>query len=100
MAADKDGTVLMMQHGLRRIVRLDDKLAMTPFLTAYEGKQFNSPNDLVFSPDARCISPIRRTGLFSPATPNADLDRIRVAQSPSTACIATRTANDCRHHGS
>ena len=51
MVTDRDGTVLMMQHGVRRIVRLDAKLGMTPFLTGYEGKQFNSPNDLVFSPD-------------------------------------------------
>src|SRR5262245_60806233 len=38
MVTDKDGSVLMMQHSARRIVRLDDKLALTPFLTAYEGK--------------------------------------------------------------
>jgi gluconolactonase len=75
MAADKDGTVLMMQHGVRRIVRLDDKLAMTPFLTAYEGKQFNSPNDLVFSPDGALYFTDPPYGLFNPATPNADLDK-------------------------
>jgi gluconolactonase len=51
MVTDEDGSVLMCQHGLRRIVRLDKNLHMTPFLDKFEGKKFNSPNDLVFSPD-------------------------------------------------
>lgn len=75
MVADKDGTVLMMQHSARRIVRLDDQLAMTPFLTGYENKQFNSPNDLVFSPDGALYFTDPPYGLFNPASPNADLDK-------------------------
>jgi gluconolactonase len=51
MVTDKDGSVLMLQHGMRRIVRLDNHLAMRPFLERFEGKRFNSPNDLVFGPD-------------------------------------------------
>jgi gluconolactonase len=75
MVTDRDGTVLMMQHGVRRIVRLDAKLAMTPFLTGHDGKQFNSPNDLVFSPDGALYFTDPPYGLFNPATPNADLDK-------------------------
>ncbi|MEO8679127.1 MAG: SMP-30/gluconolactonase/LRE family protein [Vicinamibacterales bacterium] len=75
MVADKDGTVLMMQHSARRIVRLDDKLALTPFLTAYEGKRFNSPNDLVFAPDGALYFTDPPYGMFNPASPNADLDK-------------------------
>jgi len=51
MATDKDGSVLMIQQGGRRIVRLDSKFNMTTFLDKFEGKKFNSPNDLVFAPD-------------------------------------------------
>jgi gluconolactonase len=51
MVTDKDGTVLMCQHGLRRIARLDDKLHQTVFLDKWQGKKLNSPNDLVFAPD-------------------------------------------------
>ncbi|MDB5450411.1 MAG: gluconolactonase [Phenylobacterium sp.] len=51
MVTDKNGTVLMNQHGARRIVRLDNKLHITPFLERYNGKRLNSPNDLVFAPD-------------------------------------------------
>ena len=51
MVTDKDGSVLMCQHSLRRIARVDDKLKVTNFLDKWEGKRFNSPNDLVFAPD-------------------------------------------------
>jgi gluconolactonase len=51
MVLDKDGSVLMCQHGLRRIVRLDNGLHQKMFLDRWQGKRLNSPNDLVFSPD-------------------------------------------------
>jgi gluconolactonase len=51
MATDQGGSVLMLQHGLRRIVRLDSQLKMHPYLERFEGKRFNSPNDLVFDRD-------------------------------------------------
>jgi gluconolactonase len=51
MATDKDGSVLMCQHSMRRIARVDDKLHVTNFLDKWNGKRFNSPNDLVFAPD-------------------------------------------------
>jgi gluconolactonase len=75
MVTDRDGTVLMMQHSARRIARVDGQLGVTPFLTAYDGKQFNSPNDLVFSPDGALYFTDPPFGLFNPATPNADLDK-------------------------
>jgi len=55
MATDKDGSVLMEQHGVRRIARLQGdspgQIKMTTVLDKFEGKRFNSPNDLVFAPD-------------------------------------------------
>jgi gluconolactonase len=51
MVTDKDGSVLMTQHGLRGIARLDKQLKPTTFLDNFEGKRFNSPNDLVYAPD-------------------------------------------------
>jgi gluconolactonase len=50
MAEDVDGTVLMAQHTNRRIVRVSPDLHMTVVVDRYEGKRFNSPNDLVFGP--------------------------------------------------
>ncbi len=51
MIADKDGFVLLCQHGARRIVRVAKDLTITPYLEKYEGKRFNSPNDLVYKSD-------------------------------------------------
>src|ERR1035438_5503148 len=49
MVADKDGFVLLCQHPNQRIVRVAKDLTMTPFLEKYQGKRFNSPNDLVYT---------------------------------------------------
>jgi gluconolactonase len=51
MAQDKNGAVLMCQHGLRRIVRLDSKMKPTVVVDKFHGKKLNSPNDLVFGCD-------------------------------------------------
>lgn len=49
--ADKDGYVLLCQHTNRQIVRVGKDLRITPYLQKYEGKRFNSPNDLVYRSD-------------------------------------------------
>lgn len=51
MVTDKDGSVLLVQQGGRRIVRLDDRFRPTPVIERYQGKKLNSPNDLVFAND-------------------------------------------------
>ncbi len=50
MAADDDGTVLLAQHTNRRIVRIAPDLHMTVVVDRYQGKRFNSPNDVVVGP--------------------------------------------------
>ena len=47
MIADKDGAVLLCQHGNRRIVRISKDRKVALFLDKFQGKRFNSPNDLV-----------------------------------------------------
>ena len=51
MVTDKEGSVLLVQQGGRKIVRLDAQLRPTVFLDRYQGKKLNSPNDLVFAQD-------------------------------------------------
>ena len=41
----------MVQHGNRRIVRVAPDRTLTPVVSTFEGKRFNSPNDLVFAMD-------------------------------------------------
>jgi gluconolactonase len=51
MVADKDGTVLLCQHGNRRIVRIGKDRRISVLVDRFEGNRLNSPNDLVFSSD-------------------------------------------------
>jgi gluconolactonase len=51
MIADKDGAVLLCQHGNRRIVRIAKDRSVTVLVDRFEGKRLNSPNDLVYRSD-------------------------------------------------
>jgi gluconolactonase len=51
MVADKDGAVLLCQHGNRRIARISSDRQVTTLIDNFEGKKLNSPNDLVFHSD-------------------------------------------------
>jgi gluconolactonase len=51
MAEAPDGSVWMVQHGDRRIVRVAPDRTLTPVASTFEGQRFNSPNDLVFARD-------------------------------------------------
>lgn len=51
MTAGPDGSVLLCQHGNRRIVRIDRDRKVSAVVDRFEGKRLNSPNDLVFHPD-------------------------------------------------
>jgi gluconolactonase len=85
MVPDKDGTVLMNQHGARRIVRLDANMHITPFLDKYNGKRLNSPNDLVFAQDGALWITDPPYVFFDPANPNKDLDKDPAKEVPFNA---------------
>jgi len=51
MITDKDGSILLTRMYVGTIERMDDKGGLKPFLSKYEGKRLNSPNDLVFTAD-------------------------------------------------
>ena len=51
MIHDKDGAVLLCQHSNRQIVRITKDRQVSTFLDKFEGKRFNSPNDLVYKSD-------------------------------------------------
>ena len=49
LALDKDGNLILCQHGDRRIARLGKDGKFTTLADKYMGKKFNSPNDLVIA---------------------------------------------------
>jgi gluconolactonase len=75
MVANKDGTVLMNQHGMRRIVQIDEQWGIKVFLDKYQDKPLNSPNDLVYTADGALYFSDPPYGLFDPGNPNKDLDK-------------------------
>jgi len=48
LAFDADGNLCMCEHGNRRVARLNSDGSRTALADKFEGKRFNSPNDLVF----------------------------------------------------
>jgi gluconolactonase len=46
LAVDAEGRLLICQHGERRVVRVEKNGKQTPLADRFEGKRFNSPNDL------------------------------------------------------
>jgi gluconolactonase len=51
MVAGPDSSVILCQHGNRRIVRMNPDGKVTMLVDRFEGKRLNSPNDLVYAPD-------------------------------------------------
>lgn len=51
LAFDKEGRLTVCEHGNRRIVRHEIKGPVTVLADKFEGKRFNSPNDLVYRSD-------------------------------------------------
>lgn len=47
---DADGRLLLAEHGTRAVMRLGDRFVRDTVAAFYEGRRFNSPNDLVLHP--------------------------------------------------
>lgn len=51
LTIDKEGRLIIDQHGNRRVVRIEKKGPVTVLADKIEGKRFNSPNDVVLKRD-------------------------------------------------
>lgn len=51
LAIDKEGRLIVCQHGNRRVIRFEKKGPVTVLSDLYEGKRLNSPNDVVLRSD-------------------------------------------------
>ncbi|MFO1439920.1 MAG: SMP-30/gluconolactonase/LRE family protein [Verrucomicrobiaceae bacterium] len=49
LAVDSQGRLVLCQHGERRVARLEKDGSFTALADRFEGKRFNSPNDLVIA---------------------------------------------------
>jgi gluconolactonase len=51
LTLDREGRLTIGEHGNRRVTRLEKRGNLTVLADSYEGKRFNSPNDLVYRSD-------------------------------------------------
>ena len=51
LAIDKEGRLIIDQHGNRRVIRIERKGPVTVLADKINGKRFNSPNDIVLKSD-------------------------------------------------
>lgn len=51
LAFDREGRLTIAQHGNRRVIRVEKNGVVTVVADRYQGKRFNSPNDLVYKSD-------------------------------------------------
>ncbi|MES1226169.1 MAG: SMP-30/gluconolactonase/LRE family protein, partial [Bacteroidota bacterium] len=51
LAIDKEGRLIIDQHGNRRVIRYEKKGPVTILADKIDGKRFNSPNDIVLNSD-------------------------------------------------
>jgi len=51
LAIDKEGRLIIDQHGNRRVIRIEKKGPVTVLADNIDGKRFNSPNDIVLKSD-------------------------------------------------
>lgn len=51
LAIDKEGRLIIDQHGNRRVIRIEKKGPVTVLADKVDGKRFNSPNDVLLKSD-------------------------------------------------
>jgi len=71
LAVDANGQLILCQHGERRIARLEKDGSFTSLADNYQGKRFNSPNDLVISSQGTIFFTDPPYGLKKGTTPDA-----------------------------
>jgi gluconolactonase len=49
LTLDKKGRLVLCQQGTRRVARLETDGKQVPLVISFEGKHFNSPNDVIFA---------------------------------------------------
>ncbi|MCB1225853.1 MAG: SMP-30/gluconolactonase/LRE family protein [Verrucomicrobiales bacterium] len=75
LARDAQGHLILCQHGNRQVARLEKDGSFTPLAATFEGKRFNSPNDLVIHPDGSIYFTDPSYGLKGgPDSPLRELD--------------------------
>jgi gluconolactonase len=72
LTLDAEGRLVLCQHGARRVARLEKDGGFTPIADSYQGKKFNSPNDLVYAKSGALFFTDPPYGMKRGEAPDAD----------------------------
>lgn len=89
---DGQGRLLLCQHGDRRVVRREADGSFTVIADRYEGKRFNSPNDLTFGPNGDLYftdPPYGLPGTFESSEKELDFQGVYRVSADGTVSLVT-----------
>lgn len=100
LTLDREGRLVMCQHGDRRIVRVEKDGSWTTLADKFQGKRFNSPNDLVFKSNGDLYFTDPPYGLPQGANdPARELDFCGVYRLASDGAVTLLTDRMTRPNG-
>jgi gluconolactonase len=91
LAIDKEGRLIIDQHGNRRVVRIEKKGPVTILADHIEGKRFNSPNDIVLKSDGSIYftdPPYGLPGFFSDSRKELDYSGVFMIKDGKTQLVS------------
>jgi len=92
LAIDKEGRLLVDQHGNRRVIRHEKKGPVTVMADRYEGKRFNSPNDIVIKSDGTIYftdPPYGLPGFFNDPRKELDYSGVFMIKDSKVQLVST-----------
>jgi gluconolactonase len=91
LAIDKDGRLIIDQHGNRRVVRIEKKGPVTILADHFEGKRFNSPNDILLKSDGTIYftdPPYGLPGFFTDSKKELDYSGVFMIKNGKTQLVS------------
>jgi gluconolactonase len=92
LAIDKEGRLIVAQHGNRRVVRHEKKGPVTILSDNYYGKKLNSPNDVVLKSDGSVYftdPPYGLPGLFNDPKKETPYQGVYMVKDGKTTLVST-----------
>lgn len=94
-----DGRLILCQHGDRRVARLESDGRFTVLADRYQGKRFNSPNDLALKSNGDLYFTDPPYGLPSQDDPSRELDFCGVYRLSKDGAVTLLTKEMTRPNG-
>ena len=91
LAIDKEGRLIIDQHGNRRVIRIEKKGPVTVLADKIDGRRFNSPNDIVLKSDGSIYftdPPYGLPGFFNDKNKELDYQGVFLIKNGKVSVVA------------